>query len=263
MGWFKKKEPKAPEPDLLAPIRALIDEYAGREAERRPCTREQFMALLAGVPALRKTPGIPGPGEVGEGYFTTLPQCADEEAGTACRAHLEKVFGITGRDSLVSFCKEELICDHQYRDFLGFWEGQPPFPLEALHDDGPRQWFLSLKDFSAPFHPLLQDRGYLAWDAGECLGHLRLGYACGLLSPRELSELADHWLTSVQRFGSWTEYAVSTVCGYLYWDFRQGAKPETLQQGLELWLKLVRRLLDDPNAWGSGLWYTPTKSVER
>ena len=27
--------------------------------ERRPCERDAFIALLAGVPALRKTPGLP------------------------------------------------------------------------------------------------------------------------------------------------------------------------------------------------------------
>ena len=39
--------------------------------ERRPCERDAFLALLAGVPALRKTPGLP---EIqAADYFTTLP----------------------------------------------------------------------------------------------------------------------------------------------------------------------------------------------
>ena len=39
------------------------------------------------------------------------------------------------------------------------------------------------------------------------------------------------------------DYAVSLICGELYWDFRQGAKMPQLEQGLELWLRLPRGLL--------------------
>ena len=41
---------------------------------RRPCGRDEFIALLAGIAALRKTPGIPGPNESGPNYFITLPK---------------------------------------------------------------------------------------------------------------------------------------------------------------------------------------------
>ena len=60
-------------------VLALALEWGDRGIpERRECSRDQFLALLAGVPALRKTPGIPGPGESGEDHFTTLPLCATE-----------------------------------------------------------------------------------------------------------------------------------------------------------------------------------------
>lgn len=54
-----------------------------------PCSRETFLALLCGIAALRKTPGIPGPSEAGSDVFTTLPQCAGEAQAAACRAHLK------------------------------------------------------------------------------------------------------------------------------------------------------------------------------
>ena len=41
----------------------------------------------------------------------------------------------------------------------------------------------------------------------------------------------------------------------MYWDFRHGSKLPVLEEGQELWMRLVRNLLDNDSAWGSGLWY--------
>jgi len=224
--------------------------------ERRPCGRDEFLALLAGVAALRKTPGIPGPGESGPNYFITLPRCATPEDEAACRAHLKEVFGITDKASLLGFCKQDILCNHQYQDFLGFWEGRPPFPMEDLNENG-LKFFTEARDFSAQFYPIVGQKGYLGWDISECMGHLRAGYACGLLDREEFDGLAEYWADQAQVFANWTEYAVSLVCGGLYWDFRNGTRGDGLSQGFELWKKLTRFLLDNGAAWASGLWYTP------
>ena len=239
------------------PILALLQ--ARRDASpRTACGREQFLALLAGVPALRKTPGLPGPGEMGGDYFTTLPRCGSPLDEAACRAHLKGVFGITDKDSLLEFCDREILCHSQYLDFEGFWENRPPFDLSQL-EEGPREFFQSARDFSAQFYPVTGHRGYLAWDISECTGHLRAGLACGLLTREEFDQLAEHWIVQAQIFRSWAEYAASLVCGALYWDFRQGARLPQLQKSQEMWLKLVSLLLDDGGAWGSGLWYAPPR----
>lgn len=223
---------------------------------RKPCDREQFIALLAGISALRKTPGIPTPGQSDGNYFTTLPRCATTEAEAECRAHLEKIFGITDKESLVGFCMQEICCHRQYLDFVGFWEGNPPFDMAQLNEDA-RQYFQTARDFSAQFFPIVKHHGYLAWDITECVGHLRSGYACGILTKNELNELAEHWITQAQVFENWADFAESVLCGYLYWDFRHDAKLPELNEGLDLWTKLVCILLNDDTAWGSGLWYTP------
>lgn len=269
---FKKEEaaPAAQEAGLLdfypydtglaQAVRALeLELRALNTNPRRPCSRDEFIALLAGVPALRKTPGIPGPGGSGPNYFITLPRCSSAENERACREHLEKVFGITDTASLLEFCKRDILCHNNYLDFLGFWEGQAPFSLEELGQKDPNapEFFKRLRDFSAQFYPIVGHKGYLAWDVSECIGHLRAAYACGLLSRNELDELSEHWIVKAQIFKDWTDFAVSLVCGGLYWDFRQGSKLPELNQGLELWSKLVRLLLNDGAAWASGLWYTP------
>ena len=242
---------------LDAPIRELLSDDGARPA-RTPCQRDQFLALLAGVPALRKTPGLPGPDGSGPDFFTTLPRCASPLDADLCKAHLNQVFGISNKESLLEFCRKQLCCHNNYLDFEGFWEGRPPFDPTPLTKDG-SSFFTVARDFSAQFYELVGHLGYLAWDISESMGHLRAGLACGLLSREEFDELAEHWLTEAQAFHSWEEFAASLVCGALYWDFRQGAELPALQESESLWMRLVCTLLADKNAWGGGLWYVPLR----
>ncbi|MCI8328093.1 MAG: DUF2185 domain-containing protein [Oscillibacter sp.] len=237
-------------------VQALL---ARTRRERQSCGREAFLALLAGVPALRKVPGLPGPRESGANYFTTLPRCASEADAVLCRNHMKAVFGITDKKSLLAFCDEHIRCQSNYLDFEGFWEGRPLFDPAPLLREG---FFAAARDFSAQFYPLVGRQGYLAWDISECMGHLRLGLACGLLSQEEFDSLADEWAAQAQIFGSWEEYAASLVCGALYWDFRQGTQLPELQRSQRLWMDQVRALLANDAAWDSGLWYVPPRDKE-
>lgn len=236
----------------------LRRDYEKREPERKRGSREAFAALLAGVPALRKTPGIPGVDELGADYFTMLPRCASEKDAKICRTHLKKVFGITDRASMAAFCNGEIRCHWQYQDFEGFWENRPPFALDRL-DEGRREYFQTVRDFAAQFYKVTERQGFLAWDISECMGHLRAGYGCGLLSKDEFDELADYWIWQAQCFQSWTQYAVSLVSGALYWDFYRDCDSSHVQKVQGLWLRLARQLLENEGAWGSGLWYVPPR----
>lgn len=271
----KVEAPAAPEVGLIdfhpydtglaEAVRALEGDLRALNTNgRRPCGRDEFIALLAGVAALRKTPGIPGPNESGPNYFITLPKCADRTAELACQAHLKEIFGITDKESMVDFCNKELRCHSQYLDFEGFWEGRPPFSMEELGQKNPDalEFFKVARDFSAQFYPIVGHKGYLAWDISEFMGHLRAGYACGLLTREEFDEMAEHWIVQAQIFEDWTDFAVSLVCGELYWDFRHGSKLPELNKGLELWTRLVTILLNDGAAWASGLWYVPPRKKD-
>ena len=229
--------------------------------ERRPCGRDAFLALLAGVPALRKTPGIPSPKESGPDSFTTLPLCPTEADAAACRVHLQTVFGIRDKESLLDFCGRQFRCQDDYLDFEAVWEGRPLFDTAALNPDA-ASFFVSARDFSAQFYSLVGHHGYLAWDVSERMGHLRAGLACGLLTREEFDPLAEEQAVQAQAFGSWEEYAASLVCGALYWNFRQGAALPELRKSQRLWMDLVRALLANDAAWDSGLWYVPQREKE-
>lgn len=94
---------------------------------------------------------------------------------------------------------------------MAFWEGHPPFGLEELNE-GAREFFKAARDFSAQFYHIIGHRGYLAWDISECMGHLRNGYACGLIKRNEFDDLAEYWLNQTHIFNNWVDFAASLVC---------------------------------------------------
>ena len=51
------------------------------------CTAEAFPILLAGVPALRKVPGLATLEDAGEAYFTSIPYCLSGEDRQKTREH--------------------------------------------------------------------------------------------------------------------------------------------------------------------------------
>lgn len=111
---------------LDQPVLALIQELSATPAHPpAACERDAFLALLCGLPALRKTPGLPGMDVLGPDYFTTLPRCAGEADAALTRQHLEQVFGITDRDSLIQFCSQELRVQNNWSDFLSFGRDIP------------------------------------------------------------------------------------------------------------------------------------------
>ena len=225
------------------------------------CTAEAFPLLLAGVPALRKTPGLATMEEAGEEYFTAIPYCLSREDRQKARDHLEKVFGITDRDSMMTFCKKNLLVHQEYLDFESFWEGRPNFSLEDL-EPGPRAYFQRMSQFARQFQPLVGRRGFLAWDISETLGHLRAACACELISPSEYRELSQHWVEQAAAFHSWEEYAVGLVCGAAYWAFRMGGErgEEDASAYLALNLRLVNQLLNSRMAWAGRMWYRVPQS---
>lgn len=236
-------------------IKALLDRS---RRERRPCERDAFLALLAGVPSLRKVPGLPEARAAGPDFFTTLPRCASEADAAACRAHLRDVYGVTDKQSLLDFCDRQFRCQEHYLDFESFWEGRPLFDFASLNRDA-ADFFLSARDFSAQFYPLVGHLGYLGWDISERVGHLRAALACGLVTREDFDQLAEEQIVQAQAFGSWEAYAASLVCGALYWDFRQGTPLPELHQAQRLWMDLVRTLLANDAAWDSGFWHTPER----
>lgn len=219
------------------------------------CSSKAFPLLLAGVPALRKTPGLATMEDAGEEYFTSIPFCLSKEDQQAARTHLSEVFGITDKDSLIAFCQNTVHIHQEYLDFESFWEDRPNFSLDELTPQA-LSGFQRLSDFARQFQPIVGRRGFLAWDISETLGYLRSACACELISMEEYQELSQYWVDQAAAFHSWDEYAVDLVCGAAYWTFRIGGDQDAVSYR-DLNLRLVRDLLGSKQAWCGRMWPRP------
>ena len=240
---------------LLDPIRDFEREL--KVTEFQPpvlCGEQSFPLLLAGIPALRRTPGLTTMEELGKDYFTSIPYCRDGEQMALAQQHLKEVYGYSDRDGLIAFCRDELQIHRQYLDFESFWEGRPAFDMADLTDEA-REVFTLCSDFARQFQPFVGRRGFLAWDISETLGHLRAACACRIITKEEFAELSAHWVEQASAFHSWNEYALGLVCAGAYWAFRMGSSPEEIAEYIDLNLRLVRQLLKDKRAWCGRMWW--------
>ena len=76
-------------------------------------------------------------------------------------------------------------------------------------------------------------------------------FACGLLTEERIIKLtvplAKHIL---KNFNSWEEYAVSCLCGAVYFGFRNHDTEQSQWEFFQLNKKILESLLSDSGAWG-------------
>ncbi len=216
---------------------------------KEPVDRAAFTLLLSGISACRKLPGISG--HMG---YEKLYHCPTEEAAAEGRAFLQNMYEIEDRETLESALLREFSDCEQYEQFRTFWVGAPMFGLEELRPEG-REWFLASKETAAQFAPIVNERGFYAWDINEKIGLCRKAVACGVITEDEFWEITDPFVRMAQVFyQSWEEYAVSCLCGAVYFMRRE---KEGLKDFLDLNIKLVRQLFDEGMAWQKYAWYQP------
>ncbi len=239
----------------------MVSEIADfcRELEELPANpgavktdRKRFTLLLSGISACRKMPGI----QEHMGY-ETLYHCRNEKDAKEAREHLLKMYDIRTHDteSLKAALIREFSECEQYEQFRTFWVGAPMFDLSQLRPES-RAWFVKSRDMAEIFSPIVRERGFYAWDINERIGLCRKAAACGVISDEEFWELTDLWVRQAQVFyHSWKEYAVSCLCGAVY--FMRREKEEQLEAFLKLNMNLIRQLFAEGMAWQKSEWYEP------
>lgn len=214
------------------------------EAGKKDIDKAQFICLLSGISTCRRMPGIPQ--HMG---YRGLYQCRNAEDAEAARKHLEEVFNIHDEESM----KKTLwgICvNHDYRQFESFWEGNPAFDIKVLKSRG-RSAFESAKECASKLAPIVGKQGFMAWDINEQIGMCRKMFACGLLSEEQFTQLTIPLAKRALRsFKSWEEYAVSCLCGAVYFGYRNHDTEESQLDFFRLNKTLVDKLLEDNGAWG-------------
>lgn len=212
-------------------------------------SREEFTLLLSGIATCRKVPGIP----VHMGY-ETLYHCEEEEDIRQVREHLGRMFGVKDRDSLMQACYKIYSGSGEYEQFMTFWKEAPLFDLNQLNTNG-KAGFLHCKQLAEKFYPLVQEKGFYAWDINERIGLCRNAAACGIISEEEFWQITDMWVRQAQVFyHSYGEYAVSCLCGAIY---EMGRYDQDLNGFLDINRKIVDNLLEEGGAWQRNAWYVP------
>ena len=245
------------DPALFGPIQELQQDL--KKAGFQPpvlCAQQAFPLLLAGVPAMRKIPGLATPEDLGKEYYTTIPFCRDSEGTDLARTHLKEVFGYTDCQSLVAFSRNNLNLHQQYMDFESFWEVRPVFSLDELEPEA-REVFTACSDFAQQFQPIVGRRGFIAWDISENLGHLRAAFACRVITKQEYDQLSQYWINQASAFQSWNQFAVDLVCGAAFLAYRMGSELEEIIEYVQLNIRVVKQLLGEKNAWCGRMWWKP------
>lgn len=213
-------------------------------------SRKEFTLLLSGISTCRKAPGI-----LGHMGYESLYHCINEDAAEQTRKHLADLYNIYDRKSLENALVKEFSDGNRYEYFMTFWSGAPVFDPEELQPEA-REVFLEGMDLARPFYPLVKEKGFYAWDINEKIGLCRKAAACGILTDQEFWEITDPWVRQAQAFyHSWQEYAVSCLCGAVY--FMRSPDTKELEGFLHLNMKLMRQLLFDDGAWNKNSWYVP------
>lgn len=236
--------------ERIEQLRTDLEASAPSWGEGIPCDLDTFILLLGGISSLRKVPGMEG--QMG---FAPNFRCSTEEAGQV-RGHLEEMFGITDRESLLTACDRLFSTGLEYAQFLSFWAELPSFEEGELSPQG-QEAFRACKGYAAIFRDVVGERGFYAWDIGERIGLLRTACACGIITKGELRamgwELA-HLATDV--YSSWQEYALSSLCGAVYFLFVQSGRQEGgLQHFCEMNDHCIRHLFFEDGSWARYAWY--------
>ncbi len=216
---------------------------------------EEFALLLSGISSCRKTPGI----DIHMGY-EHLYQCNEEKAGLV-REHLNRIYHITDRDTLIDVCNDLYSTDSDLSDFRSFWKESPAFDIGELEPES-RTFFESCMEYAKNFDQLAGEGGFYAWDCNEIIGLLRVGYAAGLITKEDFWSFAGPMAkNAAQLYKSWKEYAAGCLCGCAYFMFREQGCNEDVMNFFDINWNLIDHLLGAEGAWQRNAWYEIPEKV--
>lgn len=222
------------------------------QADTQTPDRHRFILLLSGLSSYRKVPGI----EEHQG-FDRLYHCKGRIAANQTKEYLEKVFAVTDKESLYQAANSFYHSSEEYEQFMSFWERRPVFNEKDLTAEG-RGAFQKCKAFAERFRSLVGNRGFFAWDCNEQICLYRAACACGLISDAEFWNITEPLARKAcQLYHSWKEYALSALCGAVYFMYCQSGckEDQDLKQFYAINSMLLHKLFLGEGHWTRWDWY--------
>lgn len=231
-------------------IESFIASTATERDDALEPTRAQFTRLLASPSGTRKVPGIQGRMDENGEYI-----CSEDEADIV-KDFLKKMYKIDSKESLIESQRKMFGNSVEYEQFMTFWKEAPLFDINALNPAG-RQGFEKMKAAAEPFYPILQEKGFYAWDISEYINVCRIARACGIVDEKEFDEIVDRFVRKAQVFyHSFKEYALSYLCGAMYFSSGFGNE-KSAEQFFEIQKNVVSFLFSENGDWSRYKWYVP------
>lgn len=241
---------------MLSRYASQIDKFIDTAAKEREDavmpTRAQFTRLLASPSGTRRVPGIPtGMDENGE-YI------CNEEESKVVRDFLKKMYKVDSKESLILCQKVQFRNSVEYEQYMTFWKGAPLFDINSLNPMG-RNGFEKMKSMAEPFYPILEEKGFYAWDISEYINICRIARACGIVDAKEFDEITDRFVRKAQVFyHSFKEYALSYLCGAMYFSSGFGNE-KSMDQFFEIQKQVISFLFNENGVWSRYGWYVPAE----
>lgn len=236
---------------IIEGVKAFKEKYGtmAESKDAREVSREEFTLLLSGISTCRKVPGIP----VHMGY-ENLYHCGNKEDSRQVLEHMERMFGVKDKETLMKACYGMYSGSGEYEQFMTFWKDAPLFDIKELTQEG-HEGFLHCKRLAENFYPFVEEKGFYAWDINERIGLCRNAVACGMISEEEFWQITDMWVRQAQVFyHSYGEYAVSCLCGALY---QMGRYDSDISDFFAINKNVIEHLLEEDGAWQRNRWYVP------
>lgn len=211
-----------------------------------------FTLLLGSLSAYRKVPGLAGAMRT-----DALPFCQTEEDREEARKHMEWFYGVKDVDSLMGAFNGMFRSQPQFEQFQSFWDNTPVFDEKELNEQG-RHAFHSCKSFAELFRPFVHRQGFLAWDINEQIGLMRGAVACGLIDEDFFWAQTEPMVRRAsQYFHSWQEYAMSCICGAVYYMFcQQNYQADGLEGFCDINLNCLSHLFFESKLYTTYEWPT-------
>ena len=208
----------------------------------------KFILLLSSLSTCRMSPGIPR--NMGhEALFV----CANEAAQNELQTHLKSMYGITDEASLWDSLNEWYRSYDEYDTFRTFWAGRPEFDPKSMDPTG-RQYFEDAMGFAAKLRDIVGNNGFLAWDINERLGMGRRAFAAGIITEDRFWQGATAMaLKASAYYNNWGEYALSCLCGSVYFAYRLMYNHNEAETAASPFLgiqsQLIRELIAEDGPW--------------
>lgn len=209
--------------------------------EKKPIDKEQFPHLLSALPCL----------------LAQYPLFSDTLKREDLSSYLKERFQIHDRQSAIETIHSFVFSNAQaqFEYCLAYWEGKQSEQLEKMNEKA-KEFFMICQKFARTLYPEVLERGFCAFDFGEAIRIAKECYSAHFLDEKAyrfmINDIANR---AFYAFDNWEDYALSYICGGMYYLFvKSGGKEAYAKQMCETLMGGIRTLYEKDGLWATSAW---------